>query len=60
MNLYRLCVYNITGSNWSNTPNSGPRTRNANNARSTVNANYGSHSCSPRTRVLLVGDRDDF
>ena len=49
MNVYRLCVYNITGSNWSNTPNSGTRTRNANNTRSTVNANYGSHSCSPRT-----------
>ena len=49
INIYRLCVYNITGSNWSNTPNSGTRTRNANNARSNVNANYGSHSCSPRT-----------
>ena len=49
INIYRLCVYNITGSNWSNTPNSGTRARNANNARSTVNANNGSHSCSPRT-----------
>ena len=44
INIYRLCVYNITGSNWSNTPNSGTRTRNANNSRANLSTNNSSHS----------------